>query len=643
MDVNENHQHSPKNVIDNPYADGPIRILLIDDDEDDYILVREYLSAAGQNRYLLDWAKSYSLGVDQVYKDEHDIFLVDYLLGPQSGIELLETAITKGITTPIILLTGQGGYNIDVQAMKAGAADYLVKSEITPMLLERSIRYALERKRAEENLRSTEHKLRLITENTTDVICAYDKDRHLIYVNPAVSRLTGYSIEEIRERNFIPWFHPDDATRMIQKWVDVFQAEETSEDEFRLVTKQGQMKYCLSTWGPFRDENDRQIGVQLVFRDITRLKRAEMDAIRRLQFTEALTEIDRAIMSSMDLRVTLQVALEQIRSQLHVDAADVLQLETFTHMLKYVSGTGFLTAVIQQTAVRLGEGFAGRSALERRMLNVPAVTLDDHPSRKSMIGDESFLHYVVVPLIAKGEVKGVLELFHRERLNPSEEWMSFLNTLAGQIAIAIDNAELFKKIQQSSMELILAYDTTLEGWSQALDLRDRETEGHTQRVTEMTINLARSIGVSSSDLVHIRRGALLHDIGKMGIPDNILHKPGPLDEREWEFMRQHPVYAYDLLSPISYLRPALEIPYCHHEKWDASGYPRGLRAEEIPLSARIFAVVDVWDALTNDRPYRKAWSESKALQHIKDQSGSHFDPEVVDAFLQLIQQIHLIT
>jgi len=185
--------------------------------------------------------------------------------------------------------------------------------------------------------------------------------------------------------------------------------------------------------------------------------------------------------------------------------------------------------------------------------------------------------------------------------------------------------------------LTLAYDATIQGLSRALDLRDKETEGHTQRVAEMTLRLAQACGMTDHELVHVRRGALLHDMGKMGIPDSILLKPGPLTEEEWEIMRLHPQYAYEMFSPIDYLRPALDIPYSHHEKWDGTGYPDGLKGDEIPLSARLFAVVDVWDALTSERPYRAAWPEEKALEYIKDQSGKHFDPRAVKLFLSLLK------
>jgi len=199
------------------------------------------------------------------------------------------------------------------------------------------------------------------------------------------------------------------------------------------------------------------------------------------------------------------------------------------------------------------------------------------------MAEEKFSSYFGVPLIVKGQIKGVLEVFGRKILKPDEEWLNFLSTLGGQAAIAVDNHNLFENLQRSNVQLTLAYDATIEGWSRALDLRDEETEGHTQRVTNMTLRLCEVLGISEAERVQIRRGSLLHDIGKMGIPDSILLKPGPLTAEEWVVMQKHPIYAYEFLSPVSFLRPALDIPYCHHEKWDGTGYPRGIRGEQIQL------------------------------------------------------------
>jgi putative nucleotidyltransferase with HDIG domain len=191
-------------------------------------------------------------------------------------------------------------------------------------------------------------------------------------------------------------------------------------------------------------------------------------------------------------------------------------------------------------------------------------------------------------------------------------------------------------LQRVNEDLREAYDKTIEGWVLALDLRDRETEGHTQRVTEMALRLARELGCTDEELVHIRRGALLHDMGKMGIPDEILQKPGPLTDEEWSIMRRHPLYAYQMLAPIHYLNQSLIIPYCHHERWNGSGYPQGLKGEEIPLFARLFAVVDVWDALSSDRPYRKRMPPQEVTDYLREEAGRLFDPYIVEKFLALI-------
>ena len=210
-------------------------------------------------------------------------------------------------------------------------------------------------------------------------------------------------------------------------------------------------------------------------------------------------------------------------------------------------------------------------------------------------------------------------------------------------ATLLDNAitqndKLLNDLQESNREIKTAYETTLEGWSRALEIRDRETEGHAQRVTELTLRIARLVGFNEEELVHIQRGALLHDIGKLGIPDDILRKPGPLTEQETRIMRLHPQIAVDLLTSIEYLRPALNIPRYHHEKWDGTGYPHGLRGESIPLEARIFAIIDVYDALSSDRPYRKALPKAQVLEYIRSESGKHFDPMVVNIFIGEIQK-----
>ncbi len=366
------------------------------------------------------------------------------------------------------------------------------------------------------------------------------------------------------------------------------------------------------------------------------------EAEQRAQNLEALRNINDAVLNNLDLQLTLPQILIHVQARLGVDAADVLLLNKKTNRLIYASGLGFRTDALKNINLKLGQGNAGRVAKSRKMVSIPDLRSSNKSAtivRVKLFEGEGFVGYYAAPLIVKGEVMGVLEVFHRSPLDADHDWLAFFQVIADQTALAIDSATLFSELQLSNADLRHAYDATIEGWSHALDLRDKETEGHSQRVTEMTVKLALLFGVKIEDIVNIRRGSLLHDMGKIAVPDAVLLKPGKLTDDEWLQMRKHPQYAYEMLESIEYLKPALEIPYCHHEKWDGSGYPRGLKGEEIPLSARLFAVVDVWDALRNDRPYRKGWPKAMTISFIKEQSGIHFDPQVVEVFLRLVEDL----
>lgn len=364
------------------------------------------------------------------------------------------------------------------------------------------------------------------------------------------------------------------------------------------------------------------------------------DAERRARNLDAIRYINNAVLNNPNLQITLPQILSHVRARLEVDAADVLLLDPHLNALTYAAGLGFRTKALNAVVLRLGEGIAGRVALEKKIVNVPDIKkAGEIFTRGPLIKEEEFAAYHAAPLIVKGNIKGVLEVFHRAPLGADLDWMEFFQALAEQAAIAIDSATLFTDLQRSHEDLKLAYDATILGWAHALDLRDRETQGHTQRVTRMTVQLAQAFGLGDEEITHIQRGALLHDMGKIGVPDAVLHKPSQLTDEEWFQMRRHPQYAYEMLEEIEYLKPALDIPYCHHEKWDGTGYPRKLKGEEIPLAARLFSVVDVWDALYYDRPYRKGWALDRTLEYIREQSGKHFDPSVVDVFLRVVQDI----
>ena len=405
-----------------------------------------------------------------------------------------------------------------------------------------------------------------------------------------------------------------------------------------------QVEYSLPTlagksWYESRliPAENRQVIVFI--RDITKYKLSEEKIKIQLEQLDALRAIDLSITSGADLSQTLSEILDHVRKYLNIDAASVLLLNPHNQRLEFAAGVGFRTPAMQHTHLNIGEGLAGQAAQKRKIVHVP--NLKNRKTgllRSPDFSRENFITYYAIPLTAKGQVLGVLEIFHRFALSADQDWMNFLNTLAGQAAIAIDNAMMFKDLQHSNVELTLAYDKTIDGWSRALDLRDKETEDHTRRVTELTLRLAQRMNIPGEELIHLRRGSTLHDIGKVAIPDHILFKPSPLTKEEWTVMRRHPLIAAEMLKPISYLTPALPIPRHHHEKWDGSGYPDGLAREAIPLAARLFAFADVYDALTSDRPYRPAWSQVEALEYVTKNSGIHFDPKIAPVFIRMMTE-----
>ena len=359
----------------------------------------------------------------------------------------------------------------------------------------------------------------------------------------------------------------------------------------------------------------------------------------KVDYFSALREVDNVIANNSDLRVILQSVLKNIILQLKVNAASILLLNPETSFFECVVRVGFLSGDIEKSSTLFQINRESNSLLEKRTSQVPNLII----AKSDFLNDplvkiEKFDEYISLPLVAKGNVNGVVEVFHRSSFNMTNEKISFVEMLADRAALAVDNGLLFDGLQKANVEIDLAYNTTIEGWLQVLEMRDKDSPGHSTRVADMTVRLASLFNMSDKELQDIRRGALMHDIGKIGVPEAILLKPDQFTDEEWKIYRKHPQFAYDMLYPIAYLRGSLDIPYCHHEKWDGTGFPRGLKGTEVPLSARIFAVVDAFDALMSDRPYRKALPKKEVLEYIQEHSGWHFDPKVVEAFIKLIRE-----
>jgi PAS domain S-box-containing protein/putative nucleotidyltransferase with HDIG domain len=508
------------------------------------------------------------------------------------------------------------------------------------------------RKWAEESLREGEKRFRQLAENIHDVFWMTDiPELRVLYVSPAYEETWGRTCQSLYEQplSWIDSVHPDDRGTVIAH-VEQLRRGEIGVTEYRVVRPDGSVRWIRDRAFPIEDQAGNVYRLAGLAEDVTERKRAE-DEIRRLnghlkrrlQGINALRGIDAAITTGRDLCQALALIVEQAIDQLGVDAADVLFYDEVAGILELAAVRGISSEALGRTWPG-SDGLARRVAREGCPLHVPDLAHAPAPdARVHRLLEERFVAYHAIPLAAEGRVKGVLECFHRAPIEPDAEWLGFAGMLAGQAATAIDNAALLEGLRRSNEELRAAYDATIEGWSRALDLRDKETEGHSRRVTEMALHLARAVGLGEADLVHIRRGALLHDIGKLGVPDAILHKTGPLTEEEWVAMRRHPGYAVEMLGPIQFLGPSLDIPHYHHERWDGTGYPCGLAGEQIPLAARIFAAVDIWDALRHDRPYRRAWPPERVREHLRTLAGNHLDPRVVEVFLGFLAGEGLMT
>jgi HD-GYP domain-containing protein (c-di-GMP phosphodiesterase class II) len=357
---------------------------------------------------------------------------------------------------------------------------------------------------------------------------------------------------------------------------------------------------------------------------------------------QTIRSVERAITSSMDLSVTLNLFLDYVTGQFHADAASVLLMDAHGREMTMAASRGFHISNRPQSRFRLDHSLASQAGLERKTVFLEVKTPGDPAlENQPLMKEEEFVAYSATPLIAHGRVRGILEVFHRTAPEPALVRVDLLESLALQAAIAIECADSFHKLQKMRSELAITCDSMIEGFSRAVNLHAREAEGHSLRVSELSIRTAEKMGITPDQMPALRRGALLHDIGKIGVPDRILWKPEALSDEEWQWMRQHPKFAEQVLAPIVFLRSAMDIPKFHHERWDGGGYPYGLSGTDIPLPARIFSVIDVWDSLQAQRPFREPWNAADTANYLRQSSGRQFDPDVVRTFMQILHESEL--
>jgi PAS domain S-box-containing protein len=525
---------------------------------------------------------------------------------------------------------------IDVVQVLLGPGSFIAVSSGVTFLVFRH-RNALEADREHELFEKVEL-YRTLFEGANDAIFLIGLDNVHIDANQKAADMLGYAAQDLIGMSISDVISPQDYKDALLVRNAIFSGKSVPLYE-RVFRKKGGQEFPVEINATLvLDRHGNPSFIQSIVRDITERKQAQLRIQRQLEQLKALREIDHMISSSLDLQLILENILTYVTTDSSGCAANILLLDESSSQLECYASRGFQGGRFECVPLGMDDCLAGQAASHARPARMffSKGTLPPHCPRFEALVEQGFEVGFALPLVAKGTVKGVLEVLLRGRVEPSPEWFNFLETLSSEAAIAVDSAELFKNLQLSNIDLVRSYDATLEGWVKALELRDEETQGHSQRVTEMTVELGRALEIDEGQLVHLRRGALLHDIGKMGIPDAILLKPGPLTAEEWVIMKKHPVYALDMLSLIPFLQPVLDIPYAHHERWDGSGYPLGLKGNAIPQAARIFMVVDVWDALNSDRPYRPRWSEERTLAYIQEQAGKEFDPQVVEAFTRLI-------
>ena len=484
-----------------------------------------------------------------------------------------------------------------------------------------------ERKQAEARIQLSEKKYHDLFQVNKDGISIFMLDEKMrpgkfVEMNTAVYKMLGYSADQLLGQ--LPGvIEPDASEAQLQIRTAELERRGTVDFETVLRDIDGRPVYVDVTSQLIQYES--LPAVMNILRDITERKHHEME----LRVIATLSAALRMARSRVEM---LPVIGEQILRLLRSDAITI-------EMIDPVTGDSIVEAAYGLWQPMLGywqERGTGLNAIIGQTLR-PYLTknLDRGRDKPNPAWASAGIRGAAgVPLVAQEKLIGFIWIGHKKEISDTE--FRLFAAIADIAANALHRSSLHEQALTAANNLTMAYETTLEAWARALELRDQETEEHSQRVREMTVELARAYGIGDGEMVHLRRGAILHDIGKIGIPDAILRKPGSLDTDEWVVMRAHPQIAYELLAPIEHLHPALDIPYCHHEKWDGSGYPRGLKHEQIPLAARLFAVVDVWDALRSDRPYRSMWSVEDTSAFIQSQSGHHFDPQIVALFLGLI-------
>ncbi len=493
-------------------------------------------------------------------------------------------------------------------------------------------------------LRHSESRYRTLVENATEgILVIAGAEGRIVFANPMAAEILGQPLVTLEGLSVANLIHPEDREPVMARYSARLQGENPPPRYIlRVITARGATRWLLLHAERINWED--QPAVLVMFSDITERQEAEFYVNEKLRQMAALRAIDTAIINHTEMTTVLTTILREARTAIPMDAAALWLLDPEQQHLNLIVAEGFQHLQPQFRRSLSQDPWAREVITTRRAFQHLKLDVHALPSEiQNLFQMEDFQAYLAAPLVAHGEIYGLFELFYRSPLENPPDWLSFFENLSTQTAVAVEHVRWFQALQDANRRLTQAYEATIEGWATALELRDGSLSGHSRRVAEWSVSLAKALGLEGETLSHIWYGALLHDIGKMGIPDAILQKEDDLTPEEWDLMKRHPEYALRFLEGVEFLRPALDIPYYHHERWDGSGYPKGLRGEQIPLAARIFAVVDVWDALRTPRVYRPAWDDHTIAEYLRRESGRLFDPYIVSKFLSLLENQGYIT
>ncbi len=617
--------------VQNKTHPSELQVLIVEDSSSDAELLLMRLKSEGfRLKYrIVETEKDYISALDQPF----DLILSDWVLPQFSGLRALQHMRARDLDTPFIIISGTISEDAATEALRLGAYDYLMKDRVHR--LGNAVLNALDQKKLRDERKQAEKMLQLqasALNAAPNAIVITNASGAIEWSNPAFTMLTGYSAAEALGKNLHELVKTDEhEPAFFLHMRETILAGDVWRGETINQRKNGTLYTEEMTITPIRDSAGGIRQFIAIKEDVTQQKLTKKILEARIHLHESSAHLNLEAL----LRATLDEAEKLTES--HIGFYHILSSDEQTISLEaWSTQTLKLFCKVQRVDPHYNIQQAGVWAdciRERKV--VVHNRFSELLHRKGMpAGHAAIEREIVVPVFRKAKIVAVMGVGNK-LTDYTDTDIQILDQLSD---FSWDVIEKKISLEKSTEELKTAYDATLQGWSNALELREQETAGHSQRVVQTTLKLARQMAVSEENLLDIQRGALLHDIGKMGIPDNILLKTGPLNEEEWLTMRKHPEYAHRLLSIIPYLKQALEIPYFHHEKWDGTGYPWGLKGEEIPLAARIFSIVDVWDALSYDRPYRKAWPKETIMNYIQEQSGKYFDPRVVEEFLSLMSK-----